>query len=112
MTPDAFRALALALPGVEEGSHMGHADFRANCRIFATLGSPDAGHGMVKLSPDEQAMRVAAAPSVFRPASGAWGREGSTLVTLAAADEGAVRGALAAAHGMATSRPPARPRKR
>ena len=28
MTPDAFRKLALQLPGTTEGEHMGHADFR------------------------------------------------------------------------------------
>lgn len=112
MTPEAFRAAALALPGASEGAHMGHADFRANGRIFATLGSPDDGHSMVKLSPEDQAMRVEAAAQVFRPATGAWGREGSTLVTLATADDAAIEGALACAHALAMSKPPARPRKR
>ena len=112
MTPDAFRALALALPGAEEGSHMGHADFRANGRIFASLGVPDAGWGMVKLAPDDQAMRLEAAPEVFSPAPGAWGREGSTRVRLEAADAAAVEGALVCAHALAMSRPPAKPRKR
>ena len=37
MTGDAFRDLALALDGAIEASHMGHPDFRANGRIFATL---------------------------------------------------------------------------
>ena len=27
-TADDFRRIALAFPGAEEGSHMGHADFR------------------------------------------------------------------------------------
>ena len=112
MTPDAFRALALALPDAEEGAHMGHADFRANGRIFASLGSPNDGHAMVKLSPDDQAMRVEGAPQVFRPAAGAWGREGSTLVALPAADAAAVEGALACAHALAMSKRPAKLRKR
>lgn len=37
LTPDAFRRLALDLPGAIESAHMGHPDFRANGRIFATL---------------------------------------------------------------------------
>ncbi len=112
MTPNAFRALALTLPGAAEGAHMGHADFRANGRIFASLGVPDEAYGMVKLPPDEQAMRLEAAPEVFSPAPGAWGREGSTRVRLDAADAAAVEGALSCAHAAAIARPPARPRKR
>ena len=107
-TPDAFRRLALALPGAAEGAHMGHADFRANGRIFATLGSPDDAHGMVQLPAEEQALRVEAAPEVFRPAQGAWGRGGSTYVTLAAADEPTLRGALACAHAAALAKPKGR----
>ena len=38
MPSNRFRRVALSLPGVIEGSHQGHADFRARKRIFATLG--------------------------------------------------------------------------
>ena len=37
MRPEDVRALALMLPAVVEGAHMGHADFRVGGRIFATL---------------------------------------------------------------------------
>jgi hypothetical protein len=37
MTADDFRDIALSMNGATEGSHMGHPDFRANGRIFATL---------------------------------------------------------------------------
>jgi hypothetical protein len=37
MNVGAFRRIALSLEGAEEGSHMGHPDFRVNGRIFATL---------------------------------------------------------------------------
>ena len=37
MTDDDFRDIALALDGAIEGAHMGHPDFRANSRIFASL---------------------------------------------------------------------------
>ena len=110
-TPDDVRRLALAMPGVEERAHMAHPDFRVNGRIFATLGHPDADHAMVKLPPEEQAMRIAAAPDVFRPAAGAWGRGGSTLVTLAAADEATLAGALACAQAAGLARPAPRSRR-
>ncbi|MEO7827896.1 MAG: MmcQ/YjbR family DNA-binding protein, partial [Allosphingosinicella sp.] len=51
---DDFRRIALAFPGAEEGSHMGHADFRVGGKIFATLGSPDEGWGMASLMPEQQ----------------------------------------------------------
>jgi hypothetical protein len=97
MTADEFRKLALALPEAVEVGHMGHPDFRVGGKVFATLGYPDAAWAMVKLSAEEQAVRVEAAPALFRPANGAWGRRGATLVRLDAADPGAVRGALDAA---------------
>jgi hypothetical protein len=97
MTPDDFRSLALSLPEAAESAHMGHPDFRVGGKIFATLGAPDAGHGMVKLSPDQQALFVRTEPRVFRPANGAWGRQGCTYVTLDAATEPAVRQAIVAA---------------
>src|SRR6476659_6508610 len=96
MTADEFRDLALSLPEATEGSHMGHADFRVRGKIFAALG-PDEDWGMAKLTPDLQAMFVRTEPTVFRPAQGAWGRAGSTYITLAAATEPAVRQALVAA---------------
>ena len=79
---DDFRRLALAFPGAEQRSHMNHPDFRVGGKIFATLGSPDAAHGMVALVPEQQEMAIEAEPDAFRPASGAWGRGGSTLVAL------------------------------
>ena len=38
VTADDFRELALSLEDATEKSHMGHPDFRANGRIFSTLG--------------------------------------------------------------------------
>ena len=63
---------------------MNHPDFRVGGHIFATLGSPDAGHGMVQLLPEQQDLAIAAEPGSFRPAAGAWGRKGATLVRLEA----------------------------
>ena len=38
------------MEGAVEGAHMGHPDFRAHGKIFATL-HPDLQTGMVKLTP-------------------------------------------------------------
>jgi hypothetical protein len=81
-----FRRIALNMEGAVEGSHMNHPDFRANGRIFATLHPGDI-HGMVKLTPEQQLEFIKAAPESFTPASGAWGRQGCTIVTLATVDE-------------------------
>ena len=96
MTSDEFRELALSFPEVEERSHMGHPDFRVGGKIFATI-APDEERGMVKLTPEQQALLTRTEPSAFEPASGAWGRNGSTMVTFAKADETTVRQALSAA---------------
>jgi hypothetical protein len=102
MTPATFRKLALALDGVVESSHMGHADFRAGGRIFATLGAPDEGCGMVRLLPAQQQAMLAAAPEVFFPATGSWGRAGCTHVRLKPALTATVRSLLELAHANAT----------
>ena len=96
MTADEFRSLALSFPDTSEQAHMGHPDFRVGGKIFATLG-PDEEWGMVKLPVDQQASFVAADPEVFQPASGAWGRRGSTIIRLSSAKDLTVRQALIAA---------------
>ena len=97
MTPEAFRSIALGLPGVVESGHMRHPDFRCKGKVFATLGYPDEGRGMVKLSPDQQRYFVNKAPAVFELASGAWGRSGSTIVRLESAKKAVVKAAILAA---------------
>jgi hypothetical protein len=109
MTADKFRALALQLPNAIESAHMGHPDFRVDGRIFATLGYPDAGHGMVKLSPEQQRHFMKRAPRVFAPCAGAWGRQGSTSVALTAASIGLARIALELAWRNGTAKRKAAP---
>lgn len=94
MSSSRFRRVALSLPGAVEGSHQGHADFRIGKRIFATLGYPDDSWGMVKLTPEQQAVLVEAEPEIFRPVPGGWGKHGSTNVRLAKADVTTLRSAL------------------
>jgi hypothetical protein len=83
MTDDEFRALALAQPGAIESSHVGHADFRAEGKIFA--GFPKLGIGSLKLTPEEQEVAMAISPA-FTPAAGAWGQKGWTMVDLTKVD--------------------------
>ena len=96
LTPARFRRIALGMRDAIESAHMGHPDFRANGKIFATL-SADARQGMVKLTPDEQEAFVQAAPDVFSPVPGGWGRQGATRVRLEAATKGIARDGLTAA---------------
>ena len=111
MTGDDFRDLALSLDGASERSHMRHPDFRVNGRIFATL-TADEREGVVMLPPDEQQQVVEEHSVMFKPAAGAWGRQGCTVVALAKADKRSVRGALRLAWQHAIQKGPVKARGR
>ena len=104
MTAAKFRSLALEIPGAVESSHMNHPDFRIDGKIFASLGYPDDGRAMVKLMPEQQRTFMKIAPGVFGPCAGAWGKQGSTSVDLAAAKVDLLRAALEAASTNITSK--------
>jgi hypothetical protein len=97
MTATEFRRIALSLPDVVEGSHMGHADFRVAGKIFATLGCPSDRFGVVMLSPQDQDLIVRDYPKIFAPVAGKWGASGSTTAVLRQAGKRAVAIALEAA---------------
>jgi hypothetical protein len=88
-----FRRIALGMSEAVEGAHMGHPDFRVRNRIFATLHG-DMLSGMVSLTPEQQQRVIEEHPQMFAPEAGAWGRQGCTRVTLAAADEETVGEAM------------------
>jgi hypothetical protein len=69
MTTDDFRHMALFLPGAEESSGVGYPNFRAGRKSFATIENSMA---VIRLTRDQQATFVAAAPKVFEPVGG-WG---------------------------------------
>src|SRR5580658_6404639 len=77
-----FRKMALGMPGAEEGSHFGNADFRVEGKIFATLSLAREGYGVLLLTPEQQAGMVGDAPEIFSPVPGGWGKKGSTRVRL------------------------------
>jgi hypothetical protein len=115
MTESDFRRIALGMKGALEQAHMGHPDFRANGRIFATL-HHDRERGMVKLTPDQQRRFMDDQPAAFSPEAGAWGRQGCTAVLLAALDEDTLGEALTlawrnVAEKIAARRPAARSAK-
>ena len=97
MTADKFRSLALEVPAAVEAAHMGHADFRIEGRIFASLGYPDERYGMVRLTPEQQRSFMRNAPNVFGACAGKWGHDGATSVHLAPARVDVLRAALEAA---------------
>jgi hypothetical protein len=97
MTIDDFRQLALALPETVESAHMDHPDFRVRNKIFATLGYPDKGWGMVNVTLNQRKLLVHEAPDAFEEVKGGWGKNGATMVRLRAAKKAIVGKALAAA---------------
>ena len=64
-TPKDFRRIVLGMDGAIEGAHMGHPDFRAGGRIFASL-HPDLKTGTVKLTPDRRSSSCASTRGLRR----------------------------------------------
>lgn len=98
MTADEFRRLALGLRGSVEGSHQDHPDFRVHGKIFASLGYPEPGWAMVKLTTVQQSRFIATHPECFQCVKGAWGRRGATSINLFAATPSLARRGLVLAH--------------
>ncbi len=88
-----FRRISLSLDGALESAHMGHPDFRANGRIFATI-QHDPQWGGLMLLPEQQQRFLRDYPGAFKPAAGAWGAAGATLVHFASLDEDTLGEAL------------------
>jgi len=110
VTPNDFRKIALRLQNAVEGAHMAHPDFRINGRIFATL-HPDGKQGMVKVTPDQQRDFMQLQPAAFAPASGAWGRQGCTMVQLSVVDEETLGEAMTLAWQLAVTAAKAKRKK-
>src|SRR5436190_21819737 len=87
------RRIALGCDGALESSHMNHPDFRAHGRIFVTL-QHDRAWGGLMLTPDQQKRFMKDYPGSFKPAAGAWGAGGATLVHLPSIDEEALGEAI------------------
>jgi hypothetical protein len=94
MTTHDFRRIALSFLGAEELNGLGYPIFRIGRKTFATI---EDSMGVIRFTRDQQATFVAAAPEIFAPVSGGWGRFGSTVVRLEVADAATVEDALATA---------------
>ena len=73
---------------------MDHPDFRVSGKIFATLGYPDMGWGVILLTPDQQAEFILTNPKGFSVVKGGWGKAGATQVLLRASPRSVVHDAL------------------
>jgi hypothetical protein len=89
------RELILSLEGATAAPHMDREAFRAGGTIFASL--RDDGVFNVKLTLEDQALRCEAAPTIFSPVAGGWGKMGYTSINLALADDLDVKSALLSA---------------
>lgn len=94
MTEKDFRRIARTMPETVEGSHFGHADFRVEGKIFATLALASEGFGVLLLTPEQQAGMIEDEPKIFSPVPGGWGRKGSTRVLLARVPQDILEAAL------------------
>src|ERR1700674_4586624 len=99
MTTDDFRHMALSLPGAEELNGLGYPNFRAGQKSFATIENSMA---VIRLSRDQQATFVVAAPKGFEPVSGGWGRLGTTVIRLDVVNGATARGCTR--HGLVQCR--------
>jgi hypothetical protein len=75
------RRIALSFEGTTEAPHFDRTAFKV-ARIFATLAA-DGRSLNLGLKPDEQEFKCMAAPDVFMPVPGGWGRQGWTTIALA-----------------------------
>ena len=98
-----LRRIALALDGTTEAPHVDRAAFKVK-RIYVTLAA-DSRTANLKRTPDEQEFKVMMAPELFQAIDNAWGRQGWTTITLAAASEGELRAALEMAYAHAVAGP-------
>jgi hypothetical protein len=95
--------MALALDGAIESAHMEHPDFRAHGRIFATI-QHDPQWGGLMLTPEQQKLLLRDHPDSFKPAAGAWGASGATLVHFGSLEEETLGEALTLAWQNAAAR--------
>ena len=77
-----FTAIATGLSGTTSAPHFERTAFKVQ-RTYATLAA-DGLSANLKLTPDEQEFKVMLAPEAFASVPGGWGRQGWTVVTLAA----------------------------
>lgn len=101
--------IAMALPGTSRAPHFDRVAYKVK-RIYLTLAA-DRLSANLKLSHDEQQLKCTVAPDAFHPVANAWGRQGWTVMDLAAVTEAELEAALRTAWAHAQPNP-SRSRKR
>jgi hypothetical protein len=76
-----IRNLALSFPDTSESPHFDKASFRYKKKIFATLAEKKQ-HLVLKLSPADQSVYIDYDDTIFSPATGAWGKQGWTIIDM------------------------------
>jgi hypothetical protein len=104
MTPEAFAALGAGLAMVKSKALMGAVRLAVHGKVFATVGWPDAGSAVVKLSPQDQPELIVLSRAL-EVEPGRRGSRGVTLVRLAGLDETVAKRVLIAAWQSAMSSP-------
>lgn len=92
-----FRQLALSFEEAVEQPHFEKASFRVNKKIFATL-NVEKQQAVLKLSEVNQSVFCAYDSSIFYPVSGAWGKQGWTIVELKIVKRAIMKDALITAY--------------
>lgn len=96
MTPEAFIALGAGLALVKVKTVAGAMRLAVDGKTFATVGWPETDWAVVKLTPSDQRVLISTSPGII-PETGRRGRNGLTLIRLAAVGEAAARGVMMAA---------------
>jgi hypothetical protein len=102
---EQVRRIARGLEGTSEAPHFDRTAFKV-ARIYATLAA-DGRSMNLGLAPDEQEFKCMAAPDVFTPVPGGWGRQGWTTVSLATISVAELKQSLEMAwrHALPKTRP-------
>jgi predicted DNA-binding protein (MmcQ/YjbR family) len=92
-----FRQLALSFPEAVEEPHFEKTSFRIRKKIFATLSV--AGNSVtLKLSEIDQSVFCSFDRTIIYPATGAWGKQGWTIIDLKKIRKNMLKDALATAY--------------
>lgn len=95
MNPEAVRVLLLGFPGVKARGILDSQEFRVRDRVFATLGWPEPGLMVLRLTPADQ--RRLAVGEAAVPEPGGRGRRGITRVRIDTIDDSELASILDAA---------------
>lgn len=90
---ETCRKIALSYEGATAVPHFEKPSFRINKKIFLTLDEKNK-RAAVKLSPVEQSVFCVFDSAIIYPATGAWGKQGWTLIELNSIKKELIRDAI------------------